>query len=75
VLRPSRDLREIAGRHARSLPWTLRSLLRGIGGWGGDWRLPSYINFSGGYCGELIRLGHRDAMARRDEIAAFLGAA
>ncbi|MBK0400844.1 patatin-like phospholipase family protein [Limibaculum sp. M0105] len=68
VLRPSRDLREIAGRHARALPWTMRTLLRGIGGWGGDWRLPSYLNFDSGYCGELIALGHADAMANRDAL-------
>ncbi|MDT8343408.1 MAG: patatin-like phospholipase family protein [Thermohalobaculum sp.] len=71
VLRPSQDLREIAGRHAGALPWTMRTLLRGIGGWGGDWRLPSYLNFDAGYCGELIALGRADAHANRDALMAL----
>ena len=72
VLRPSVDLREIAARHAPDLPWTLKLLLRGVGGWGGDWRLPSYLNFGAGYCRELIALGHADAMDRADELRALL---
>lgn len=72
VLRPSQDLREIAGRHAKAMPWTIKALLRGIGGWGGDWRLPSYLNFEGAYCRDLIELGRRDALAHRREIMALL---
>lgn len=72
VLRPSRDIREIAARHAGAIPWTVRMLLRGIGGWGGDWRLPSYLNFDGAYCRDLVALGRDDAWARRDEIVALL---
>lgn len=68
VLRPSRDIREIAARHAERIPWPVRALLRGIGGWGGDWRLPSYLNFDGAYCRELIALGHEDAHAQADRI-------
>lgn len=72
VLRPSRDVREIAAEHAGAIPWTVRMLLRGIGAWGGDWRLPSYLNFDGAYCRELIALGHRDAWANAEAITRFL---
>lgn len=72
VLRPSRDLREIAGARAASMPWAIRTLLKGIGGWGGDWRLPSYLNFDGAYCRDLVRLGLRDALAHEAEIREVL---
>lgn len=72
VLRPSRDLREIAGRHARSIPWAVRMMLHGIGAWGGDWRLPSYLNFDGAYCRDLVELGRCDAWAQEAELRTLL---
>lgn len=74
VLRPSRDVREIAARHAGKMPWAIRMLLRGIGGWGGDWRLPSYLNFDAAYCRDLIELGERDARAQAEPILSLLAA-
>ncbi|MFV0295568.1 MAG: patatin-like phospholipase family protein [Hyphomicrobiaceae bacterium] len=73
VLEPSCDVRTIAREHAHELPWTIRMLMRQLGMWGRDWRLPSYLMFEPGYCGALIDLGYRDTLARRDEVDRFLG--
>ncbi len=73
TVEPSEDLREIAHRHAHELPWTIRMLLRGVGAWDSGWRLPSYLLFEPPYINELIELGYRDAMDRRETIIELLG--
>lgn len=72
-VQPSQDLREIASRYAYELPWTVRMLMRGVGGEDHDWRLPSFLLFEAGFIRELIDLGYHDALAKKDEIIAFLG--
>ncbi|MEP6997852.1 MAG: patatin-like phospholipase family protein [Betaproteobacteria bacterium] len=74
VLGPSRDLAELAVGYGRHLPTGVRYLLRGLGGTEGTGaNLLSYLLFDRHYCRALMALGHADAMARRDEIDAFLG--
>lgn len=74
VVAPSQPLDEIAARHRRQLPAALRMFLRGPGatrtsGAG----VLSYLLFEASYCSELIELGRRDALAKRDELSRFLG--
>lgn len=71
---PSERLDHLAARHAGALPRPVRALLRGVGAMnpnGGA--LASYLLFEQSYTKALIDLGHADTMARRREVAAFLG--
>src|SRR5258708_3240971 len=73
VLTPSRDVNEIARRHARELPRSLRALMRIMGASNAaGTMLLSYLLFERGFTRELIALGYQDARARADEIRAFL---
>src|SRR5207249_8033669 len=73
VVSPSVEIEPIAARHSHNLPRGLRFFLRGIGATrkSGS-NLLSYLLFDQSFTRALIRLGYRDAMARRDELAAFL---
>jgi NTE family protein len=74
VVGPSRDLGQLAIRYADRLPTGVRYLLRGLGATEGTGaNLLSYLLFDRKYCRELLALGYSDALARRDEIEAFLG--
>jgi NTE family protein len=72
VIAPSERLDDIAARHTRSLPAPVRTLLTGIGAT--ETRgaaLASYLLFEASYTCELVRLGQRDTLARRDDVLAF----
>ena len=73
VISPSEDLEKIAARHAHHLPQTIRFLLRGLGAFNRKGsNLVSYLLFERPYCRELINLGYRDAMHRKEEVLRFL---
>ena len=71
IVRPSQDIRPIAARFLTELPRSVRLFMRAIGGWGNEWRLPSYLLFEGGFTQALIELGYRDGLKQRPQIEAF----
>jgi len=73
VLTPSEPLDVIAVKHVRNLPWSIRFLMRSVGAMRrGGANLASYLLFEPGYCNELMDLGFKDTMQRREEVAAFV---
>jgi NTE family protein len=73
VITPSQSIEKVAEHHARYLPWTIRLLLRMIGVMHGSGaNLVSYLLSEKRFCRALIDMGYRDALARKEEIMAFL---
>jgi NTE family protein len=73
ALAPSRRLDHLAAEHLGALPRPVRNLLAGLGATQRDGgALASYLLFEPGYTGALIELGHRDTLARADEVRRFL---
>ena len=75
VLRPSRDLGQLANEYEARLPRAFRFLTRGLGT--RETRsndVLSLLMFQPDYLTRLIDLGEADAEARRDELEGFLGA-
>ena len=71
-IKPSLDVRDITEQHSNEIPRAVRTLLKMIGGWGKDWRMPSYLLFEPSYTKTLIDLGYKDAMNKADKITDFI---
>jgi NTE family protein len=73
MIAPSEDLRVVATRHVKSLPRSLRALLRVMGARGtAGAQLASYLMFEASFTQEIMALGQRDAMAQREELMEFI---
>ncbi|MEM9010225.1 MAG: patatin-like phospholipase family protein [Pseudomonadota bacterium] len=72
TITPSEDIRAVTARYLGAMPWTVKLLIRTLGGWKSPYVLPSYLMFERPYIADLIALGEADGKARADEIAAFL---
>jgi NTE family protein len=73
IIKPSVDVRDITASHADAIPKPVQTLLKMIGGWGKDWRMPSYLLFEPAYTKHMIQLGYEDAMKQKDDIREFCG--
>ncbi|MCP5179190.1 MAG: patatin-like phospholipase family protein [Pseudomonadales bacterium] len=71
VIRPSEDLRVVAASHSVMMPRGARLFLRTVGGWGHEWRMPSYLLFEGRFAQALIDLGYRDGLKLRPAVQDF----
>lgn len=72
IIKPSIDVRDVTAHHAKDIPAPVKTLLKIIGGWGKDWRMPSYLLFEPGYTTALIELGYQDALSQKEKILEFL---
>ena len=72
IIKPSVDVRDITREHSKDIPAPVRRLLKMIGGWGKEWRMPSYLLFEPGYTKALIKLGYEDALNSENKILSFL---
>ncbi|HVS27000.1 MAG TPA: patatin-like phospholipase family protein [Burkholderiales bacterium] len=73
VISPSESIESIAQKHVRALPRSIRFLLHGVGATRRSGaNLLSYLLFEKPFCRELIDLGYKDAMGRKQEILEFL---
>jgi NTE family protein len=73
ILRPSQDLGKLAGNFEAELPGSFRFLTRGLGT--KETKSPDFLSlvlFQPDYVQALIEIGEADALARVDEIEAFL---
>ncbi|MEA3412405.1 MAG: patatin-like phospholipase family protein [Pseudomonadota bacterium] len=74
VVSPSRDIRELVDLHSRTLPRTVRTLLKAVGAaTRGSRPLLSYLLFEASYCRDLLEMGYQDAMNVSGEIRQLLG--
>lgn len=72
IISPSEQIDDIAIKHVGSLPDPIRLLLGSFGGTEARGAgVASYLLFEAGYACELIHMGQKDTLARREEVIRF----
>jgi NTE family protein len=69
---PSEDIGEMAVKLAHNLPRVVRYLINGLGSLEDASELISYLLFDSQFCTNLIEIGYKDGLARKEEIIDFL---
>ena len=73
IISPSEDLNVIAQKHYHNMPLSIRLLLQGLGLLkDSKSELLSFLLFESVYTSELIDLGYRDGIAKKEDIADFM---
>ena len=72
MMRPSKDIAEIAVNFAYAIPPFVRYLTHGLGPFEQTAEMISYLLFEPSFCRALIELGYTDAMAEAQSISRFL---
>lgn len=73
VISPSKDIGKIAAEFSHELPWSIKTLMRGIGAYSKtDGNFLSYLLFEKGYCNALIDLGYADTLKQKENLLHFL---
>lgn len=73
VISPSKDIGKIAAEYSYELPWSIKTLMRGIGAYSKtDGNFLSYLLFEKGYCNALIDLGYNDTLKQKENVLHLL---
>ncbi len=69
---PSADIGEMAVQKAHKLPRIVRYLLKGLGSLEDASEIISYLLFDPSFCSDLIEIGYKDGMAKKEEVIQLL---
>lgn len=69
---PSVDIGEMAVQKAHKLPRMVRFLLKGLGSLHDASELISYLLFESSFCADLIEIGYKDGLSRKEELITLL---
>lgn len=72
LISPSADIGEMAVKRANKLPRIVRYLLKGLGSLEDASEIISYLLFDPGFCSDLIEIGYRDGLAKKEDIIQLL---